>query len=200
MSVSCIVVQSMVSNVVVYQLSFVPVYYVVVVFLSYFYFFVFCTSFGVFNCVPFFVLLFFFFFFNQKTPYELRISAWSSYVCSSDLLDRRELPSQRRLLRALDGRKDRPRRFAPPIATRIRSLRRDGRGQRLNNLLPRLGLDLLHRRLSLHIEGIDSAAQDGARVKQGERGALVGLRIQVAFLPRGGVGKTAFPNVFALDL
>src|SRR3546814_9330531 len=30
-----------------------------------------------------------FFFFKQKTAYELRISDWSSDVCSSDLLDRR---------------------------------------------------------------------------------------------------------------
>src|SRR3546814_5720193 len=29
--------------------------------------------------------LFFFFFFKQKTAYELRISDWSSDVCSSDL-------------------------------------------------------------------------------------------------------------------
>src|SRR3546814_451019 len=31
------------------------------------------------------VLYFFFFFFKQKTAYELRISDWSSDVCSSDL-------------------------------------------------------------------------------------------------------------------
>src|SRR3546814_10614385 len=31
--------------------------------------------------------LFFFFFFKQKTAYEMRISDWSSDVCSSDLLD-----------------------------------------------------------------------------------------------------------------
>src|SRR3546814_8208747 len=30
-------------------------------------------------------LLFFFFFFQQKTAYEMRISDWSSDVCSSDL-------------------------------------------------------------------------------------------------------------------
>src|SRR3546814_6704941 len=37
--------------------------------------------------VCFFFILFdsFFFFFNQKTPYEVRISDWSSDVCSSDL-------------------------------------------------------------------------------------------------------------------
>src|SRR3546814_12761966 len=31
------------------------------------------------------VLLFFFFFFNQKPAYDMRISDWSSDVCSSDL-------------------------------------------------------------------------------------------------------------------
>src|SRR3546814_9737969 len=41
----------------------------------------------------FFVLVcvyfsFFFFFFKQKTAYEMRISDWSSDVCSSDLLQR----------------------------------------------------------------------------------------------------------------
>src|SRR3546814_10033962 len=30
--------------------------------------------------------LFFFFFFKQKTAYEMRISDWSSDVCSSDLM------------------------------------------------------------------------------------------------------------------
>src|SRR3546814_10811919 len=33
-----------------------------------------------------FVFLFFLFFFKQKTAYEMRISDWSSDVCSSDLL------------------------------------------------------------------------------------------------------------------
>src|SRR3546814_3356818 len=32
-----------------------------------------------------------FFFFKQKTAYEMRISDWSSDVCSSDLLDRGRL-------------------------------------------------------------------------------------------------------------
>src|SRR3546814_2073221 len=34
-----------------------------------------------------FSLFFCFFFFKQKTAYEMRISDWSSDVCSSDLLD-----------------------------------------------------------------------------------------------------------------
>src|SRR3546814_4477486 len=37
-------------------------------------------------CCCFFVFFFcFFFFFKQKTAYEMRISDWSSDVCSSDL-------------------------------------------------------------------------------------------------------------------
>src|SRR3546814_1933892 len=39
-------------------------------------------------CMLFHVLVFFcFFFFKQKTAYEMRISDWSSDVCSSDLFD-----------------------------------------------------------------------------------------------------------------
>src|SRR3546814_7905705 len=47
-----------------------------------------CTSvsFGCFNmCTVFF-------FFKQKTAYEMRISDWSSDVCSSDLVARRDRP------------------------------------------------------------------------------------------------------------
>src|SRR3546814_15970333 len=44
----------------------------------------------------------FFFFFKQKTAYEMRISDWSSDVCSSDLLDRRDLISH------LTQRRDQP--------------------------------------------------------------------------------------------
>src|SRR3546814_4913037 len=41
-------------------------------------------------CSIFFCIfdVFLFFFFKQKTAYEMRISDWSSDVCSSDLLDR----------------------------------------------------------------------------------------------------------------
>src|SRR3546814_7678169 len=35
----------------------------------------------------FFTLLVLFFFFKQKTAYEMRISDWSSDVCSSDLVE-----------------------------------------------------------------------------------------------------------------
>src|SRR3546814_16553511 len=41
-------------------------------------------------CIFYILVRFFFFFFKQKTAYEMRISDWSSDVCSSDLrlLDR----------------------------------------------------------------------------------------------------------------
>src|SRR3546814_8100134 len=35
-----------------------------------------------------FVFFFIFFFFKQKTAYEMRISDWSSDVCSSDLMEK----------------------------------------------------------------------------------------------------------------
>src|SRR3546814_10538951 len=40
-------------------------------------------------CLVMYVCLFFFF--KQKTAYEMRISDWSSDVCSSDLLARRQM-------------------------------------------------------------------------------------------------------------
>src|SRR3546814_15516175 len=44
-------------------------------------------------CPCFFLLVLFFVFFKQKTAYEMRISDWSSDVCSSDLFTpTRELP------------------------------------------------------------------------------------------------------------
>src|SRR3546814_6369190 len=44
--------------------------------------------FVVFDSCIFVFLLFYFFFFKQKTAYEMRISDWSSDVCSSDLVFR----------------------------------------------------------------------------------------------------------------
>src|SRR3546814_12142203 len=46
-------------------------------------------------------LCFFFFFFKQKTAYEMRISDWSSDVCSSDLL--RPVPVRSRILLRVRG-------------------------------------------------------------------------------------------------
>src|SRR3546814_3372005 len=46
----------------------------------------------------FFILLVIFFFFKQKTAYEMRISDWSSDVCSSDLGDKIQLHMTRCIL------------------------------------------------------------------------------------------------------
>src|SRR3546814_6984560 len=45
-----------------------------------------CVDCGVLHILVYHV----FFFFKQKTAYEMRISDWSSDVCSSDLSDRRK--------------------------------------------------------------------------------------------------------------
>src|SRR3546814_2232586 len=49
-------------------------------------------------------LILFFFFFKQKTAYEMRISDWSSDVCSSDLFTADERVDFRQLVRALERR------------------------------------------------------------------------------------------------
>src|SRR3546814_1369440 len=48
----------------------------------------FICCFGFIFVLCFFFFVVFFFFFKQKTAYEMRISDWSSDVCSSDLLVR----------------------------------------------------------------------------------------------------------------
>src|SRR3546814_16507895 len=47
--------------------------------------------------------VFWFFFFKQKTAYEMRISDWSSDVCSSDLLADYQTPTGRPARRLLDA-------------------------------------------------------------------------------------------------
>src|SRR3546814_3692231 len=46
----------------------------------------------------------FFFFFKQKTAYEMRISDWSSDVCSSDLSENRRLRNELLIARARERR------------------------------------------------------------------------------------------------
>src|SRR3546814_7652876 len=43
------------------------------------------------------VVVWFFFFFKQKTAYEMRISDWSSDVCSSDLTATQQVLASRRV-------------------------------------------------------------------------------------------------------
>src|SRR3546814_11589341 len=51
------------------------------------------------SCLP---CLLYFFFFKQKTAYEMRISDWSSDVCSSDLL--KKLPEVSNMLEVMEVR------------------------------------------------------------------------------------------------
>src|SRR3546814_1989228 len=66
------------------------------------------------------------FFFKQKTAYEMRISDWSSDVCSSDLqvvADRREAEAQvirrHRIARCLDDRRHRARLGRPEALAKL---------------------------------------------------------------------------------
>src|SRR3546814_2283281 len=55
------------------------------------------------RCTPFLCMICFFF--KQKTAYEMRISDWSSDVCSSDLElhDHRDLELRHQLARPVEG-------------------------------------------------------------------------------------------------
>src|SRR3546814_1826948 len=64
----------------------------------------------------FLLLYLFFFFFKQKTAYEMRISDWSSDVCSSDLL---VMPAS---LRKRDDCHDTARRYLHSFARDLQSL------------------------------------------------------------------------------
>src|SRR3546814_9052831 len=66
-------------------------------------------------------LFFFFFFFKQKTAYEMRISDWSSDVCSSDLLRLLDGGRTRLVPPAADGAgRWRPRCARDPVGARRR--------------------------------------------------------------------------------
>src|SRR3546814_20436564 len=87
--------------------------------------------------------------FKQKTAYEMRISDWSSDVCSSDLLVRRKAPQ-------LGRANETVRRGVGGAGDRI------GRPQRLQDI-QRIGLSRLRERL--RVEAVDRPGRvgDGAR-------------------------------------
>src|SRR3546814_9296570 len=79
-----------------------------------------------------------FFLFKQKTAYEMRISDWSSDVCSSDL----------RLCSALKQRLEAP----PPLLTESRSPAKTRRGSEKRVLVVRCGHCLRASVLTPHAE------------------------------------------------
>src|SRR3546814_4136846 len=85
-------------------------------------------------------LIRFFFFFKQKTAYEMRISDWSSDVCSSDLLRARKRLEQGIAISGREGR-DRLMRIATVLET-VSRVARTGEdiGAALRDIVP---LDML---------------------------------------------------------
>src|SRR3546814_6674284 len=105
------------------------------------------------------------FFFKQKTAYEMRISDWSSDVCSSDLdaVDRieRRAPAQRLA---------RPRQFLPRRG-KAGGQRRDRVGHRPRNR------DLLVQRfLADHVDGQRQSIGGQARARGGDHDRAAALR------------------------
>src|SRR3546814_2463956 len=96
--------------------------------------------------------IFVFFFFKQKTAYEMRISDWSSDVCSSDLFDARlDHPRLGREVGAGGEIADQP---EPGEQQRSRTLR-------ANELARLVGPDAAeHQRIGGDLARLDAAADD----------------------------------------
>src|SRR3546814_5939450 len=122
------------------------------------------------------LLAFCFFFFKQKTAYEMRISDWSSDVCSSDL---RQIAVEHRLA-------DRGAEAAARYQSDDRAVVQDG-------------LAAEHRHGLLHREGAEPAARS-LRLLLFPRGAAdeVALGLQVHSKPEAGlVGRVVLRHVGA---
>src|SRR3546814_21057 len=124
-----------------------------------------------------------FFFFKQKTAYEMRISDWSSDVCSSDLVEGRTPPQRQRRGQHLSVGADQP--ACVDAVGRQQDVARDrdvgGREAELAAALVAVGDDASH--LVGTTEHGPSAGQValGQRVAYGGRGRLltVGRRVAV---------------------
>src|SRR3546814_9104085 len=106
------------------------------------------------------VICVFFFFFKQKTAYEMRISDWSSDVCSSDLLLFTALPVG--AFRVADqgrGRQPRPSRHIVRIPARIEGPGVDRSATIQNISLSGMALEAglpvnPGKMLTIHLEGL----------------------------------------------
>src|SRR3546814_2246351 len=91
----------------VFYLYFIHTFLFSTLFHDVLFFFVLYTVFCTFGVL--YLLLLFFFFFKHKTAYKMRISDWSSDVCSSDLaaieaLPGRDMERERAVCRGTEGR------------------------------------------------------------------------------------------------
>src|SRR3546814_4888234 len=116
-----------------------------------------------------FLVFLFFFFFKQKTAYEMRISDWSSDVCSSDLLSGERLWRLHLFHRAAAVRAGRDRRRAGPdtgYGPRAVAAFTDGRH----------GARSLSRRRDRHRPFIDPDRSGDHRRERSDAGSQCGAR------------------------
>src|SRR3546814_2600788 len=113
----------------------------------------FCRCYAVCLCCPSYNLISFFciFFFKQKTAYEMRISDWSSDVCSSDL----DLPFDLELDRLLD------------ITERVDVLGFGARAELLGAPLAHRDIGIAAERAFLHVAVADAEIDDQLMQKIG---------------------------------
>src|SRR3546814_18618451 len=121
------------------------------------------------------IVSFLFFFFKQKTAYEMRISDWSSDVCSSDLP---------RIFRIVDVRIERAAHIIPPRM--FGAVRRQAEMHALG--MRRLGDLADHVALRPHVGGVPDGT---VRIVHREAVALLGDRAAVF---RAGVGEEFTPG------
>src|SRR3546814_4091809 len=120
----------------------------------------------------------FFFFFKQKTAYELRISDWSSDVCSSDLATKAAIAADLDCWSGWCGEEGRSPLPADPedLVRYVNAL--DGRGKKPATLARRIAsLGTVHRMMGLAGE---AAPTDAPMV----RAALKAVRRRRGALPR----------------
>src|SRR3546814_4883049 len=121
----------------------------------------------------------FVFFFKQKTAYEMRISDWSSDVCSSDLQGQRSGPLRTRLLCA------RPRYQGDRPVARMGS-QQPHRADRFRREAPDLGAQGQARRITLLDRREHPAHLLG---RQGARGSVAGSARLRLFAHRKSRGR-----------
>src|SRR3546814_1156463 len=100
----------------------------------------------------------FFFFFKHKTAYEMRISDWSSDVCSSDLTYRFDRDTT---LAILAG-------FAHNRRVMIQGYHGTGKSTHIEQVSARLNWPCIRVNLDSHISRIDLVGKDAIVLKDGQ--------------------------------
>src|SRR3546814_5148649 len=102
-----------------------------------------------------FVIFVIFFFFKQKTAYEMRISDWSSDVCSSDLVLSHPLTAPRHRNRLERGEKKAPadRSAGAPGEKQEDRTSRSAQARKREISMPRVSMTVNGRSVSGDVEG-----------------------------------------------